>query len=74
MNHMLSSFIREMYFDSVYCEFFNISTVRQTACSNVTKDMIQVEVDLRLCRYSIVMHEGKLRTLIRFKDDDKKRL
>ncbi|MDP5109995.1 MAG: translation initiation factor IF-2 [Rickettsiaceae bacterium] len=72
MSGMLSPIIREVYIGSVVIrEVFNISKVGKIAGSYVTKGMIKRGAGVRLLRDSIVIHEGKLKTLKRFKDDVK---
>ena len=72
MSGMLSPIIREVYIGSVDIrEVFNISKVGKIAGSYVTKGMIKRGAGVRLLRDSIVIHEGKLKTLKRFKDDVK---
>jgi translation initiation factor IF-2 len=72
MSGMLSPIIREEYIGSVDIrEVFNISKVGKVAGSYVTKGVIKRGAGVRLLRDSIVIHEGKLKTLKRFKDDMK---
>ena len=72
MSGMLSPVIREEYIGSVDIrEVFNISKVGKVAGSYVTKGVIKRGAGVRLLRDSIVVHEGKLKTLKRFKDDAK---
>ena len=72
MSGMLSPIIREVYIGSVDIrEVFNISKVGKVAGSYVTKGVIKRGAGVRLLRDSIVIHEGKLKTLKRFKDDVK---
>ncbi len=70
MSGMLSPIIREQYIGSVEIrQVFNITKVGKIAGSYVTKGMIKRGAGVRLLRDSIVIHEGKLKTLKRFKDD-----
>lgn len=72
MSGMLSPTIREVYIGSVAIrEVFNISKVGKVAGSYVTKGIIKRGAGVRLLRDNIVIHEGKLKTLKRFKDDVK---
>ena len=72
MSGMLSPIIREVYIGSVIIrEVFNISKVGKIAGSYVTKGIIKRGAGVRLLRDNIVIHEGKLKTLKRFKDDVK---
>lgn len=72
MSGMLSPIIREVYIGSVVIrEVFNISKVGKIAGSYVTKGVIKRGAGVRLLRDNIVIHEGKLKTLKRFKDDVK---
>ena len=72
MSGMLSPIIREVYIGSVDIrEVFNVSKVGKIAGSYVTKGTIKRGAGVRLLRENIVIHEGKLKTLKRFKDDVK---
>lgn len=72
MSGMLNPIIREIYIGSVDIrEVFNISKVGKIAGSYVTKGVIKRGAGVRLLRDNIVIHEGKLKTLKRFKDDVK---
>lgn len=72
MSGMLSPTIREEYIGSVDIrEVFNISKVGKIAGSYVTKGIIKRGAGVRLLRDNIVIHEGKLKTLKRFKEDVK---
>ncbi len=72
MSGMLSPIIREVYIGSVDIrEVFNITKVGKIAGSYVTKGVIKRGAGVRLLRDNIVIHEGKLKTLKRFKDDVK---
>ena len=69
---MMSPLIREEYIGSVEIrEVFNITKVGKIAGSYVTKGFIKRGSGMRLIRDDIVIHEGKLKTLKRFKDDVK---
>ncbi len=72
MSGMLSPIIREIYIGSVEIkEVFNVSKVGKVAGSYVTKGIIKRGAGVRLIRDDIVIHEGKLKTLKRFKEDVK---
>lgn len=72
MGGMLSPIIREQYIGSVDIrEVFIVSKVGKIAGSYVTKGIIKRGAGVRLLRDDIVIHEGKLKTLKRFKDDVK---
>ncbi len=72
MSGMLSPIIREIYLGSVSVrEVFNITKVGKVAGSYVTKGIIKRGAGMRLLRDNIVIHEGKLKTLKRFKEDVK---
>ena len=69
---MLSPIIREIYIGSVDIrEVFNITKAGKIAGSYVTKGIIKRGAGVRLLRDEIVIHEGKLKTLKRFKEDVK---
>ncbi len=72
MSGMLSPIIREIYIGSVSIrEVFNITKVGKVAGSYVTKGIIKRGAGVRLLRDNIVIHEGKLKTLKRFKEEVK---
>jgi translation initiation factor IF-2 len=72
MSGMLSPIIREEYIGSVDIrEVFKVSKVGKVAGSYVTKGTIKRGAGVRLLRDNIVVHEGKLKTLKRFKEDVK---
>lgn len=72
LSGMLSPIIREEYIGSVSIrQVFNITKVGKIAGSYVTKGIIRRGAGVRLLRDNIVIHEGKLKTLKRFKDDVK---
>ena len=69
---MLNPIIREKYIGSVEIrKIFNITKIGKVAGSYVTKGIIKRGAGVRLLRDNIVIHEGKLKTLKRFKDDVK---
>jgi translation initiation factor IF-2 len=72
MSGMLSPIIREEYIGSVDIrEVFKVSKVGKVAGSYVTKGIIKRGAGVRLLRDNIVVYEGKLKTLKRFKEDVK---
>lgn len=72
MSGMLAPIIREVYIGSVEIrQVFNITKIGKVAGSYVTKGIIKRGAGVRLLRDNIVIHEGKLKTLKRFKDDVK---
>lgn len=72
MSGMLKPIIREEYIGSVEIrQVFNITKAGKIAGSFVTKGVIKRGAGVRLLRDDIVIHEGKLKTLKRFKDDVK---
>lgn len=72
MSGMLSPIIREVYIGSVDIrEVFNITRIGKVAGCYVTKGVIKRGAGVRLLRDNIVIHEGKLKTLKRFKEDVK---
>ena len=72
MSGMLTPIIREEFIGSVEIrQVFNITKVGKIAGSYVTKGIIKRGAGVRLLRDDIVVHEGKLKTLKRFKDDVK---
>lgn len=72
MTGMLSPIIREVYIGSVEIrQVFNITKAGKIAGSYVTKGTIKRGAGVRLLRDNIVIHEGKLKTLKRFKEDVK---
>lgn len=72
MSGMLSPILREVYLGSVDIrEVFNITKVGKIAGCYVTKGIVKRGAGVRLVREDIIIHEGKLKTLKRFKDDVK---
>lgn len=72
MSGMLKPIIREEYIGSVEIrQIFNISKIGKIAGSYVTRGRIKKGSGVRLIRDNIVVHEGKLKTLKRFKDEVK---
>ncbi|HJD61733.1 MAG TPA: translation initiation factor IF-2 [Rickettsia endosymbiont of Columbicola hoogstraali] len=69
MSGMLDSIIREQYIGSVEIrQIFNITKIGKIAGSYVTRGIIKKGAGVRLLRDNIVIHEGKLKTLKRFKE------
>jgi translation initiation factor IF-2 len=52
-------------------EVFQITKVGKVAGCRVTEGMVERGAGVRLIRDNVVMHEGKLKTLKRFKDEVK---
>lgn len=72
MSGMLTPIIREEYIGSVEIrQVFNITKVGKIAGSYVTKGIIKRGAGVRLLRDDIVIHEGTLKTLKRFKEEVK---
>ena len=72
MTGMISPVVREVYIGTVEIrQVFNITKVGKVAGSYVTKGVIKRGAGVRLLREDIVIYEGKLKTLKRFKDDAK---
>jgi len=72
MNGMLDPITREQYTGSVEIrQVFEVSKIGKIAGSYVTKGTIKRGAKVKLIRDNAVIHEGKLRTLKRFKDDVK---
>lgn len=72
MSGMLSPIIREQYIGSVDIrQIFNITKAGKIAGSYVTRGIIKQGASARLLRDDVVIHEGKIKTLKRFKDDVK---
>lgn len=72
MSGMLDPIVREQYIGSAEIrQIFNITKVGKIAGSYVTKGIIKKGAGVRLLRDNVVMYEGKLNTLKRFKDEVK---
>jgi len=72
MSGMLSPTIREVYIGTVEIrQVFNITKVGKVAGCFVTKGVVKRGSGVRLLRDNIVVHEGKLKSLKRFKDEVK---
>lgn len=72
MSGMLSPIMREEYIGSTEIrEVFNITKSGKIAGCYVTKGVLKRGAGVRLLRDDIVIHEGKLKTLKRFKEEVK---
>ncbi|ESR25868.1 translation initiation factor IF-2 [Lutibaculum baratangense] len=70
LSGMLSPTLREtMLGNAEILEVFNISKVGKVAGCRVTDGVVQRGAHVRLIRDNVVVHEGKLSTLKRFKDE-----
>jgi translation initiation factor IF-2 len=70
MSGLLSPTLRETALGTAeVLEIFNISKVGKIAGCRVTNGKVERGANVRLIRDSVVIHEGKLATLKRFKDD-----
>jgi len=70
MSGMLSPELREeMLGNAEILEVFNITKVGKVAGCRVTDGVVQRGAQVRLIRDDVVIHEGKLSTLKRFKDE-----
>ncbi len=72
MSGLLTPELREkMLGNALILEVFNITKVGKVAGCRVTDGTVERGANVRLIRDSIVIHEGKLSTLKRFKDEVK---
>jgi translation initiation factor IF-2 len=72
MSGLLSPTLREtMLGNAQILEIFNISKVGKVAGCRVTDGTVERGANVRLIRDNVVVHEGKLSTLKRFKDEVK---
>jgi len=70
MSGMLSPERRETFLGNAeILEVFNITKVGKVAGCRVTEGKVERGVGVRLIRDNVVIHEGKLKTLKRFKDE-----
>ncbi len=70
MSGLLAPTLREeMLGNAEILEVFNISRVGKVAGCRVTDGVVQRGANVRLIRDNVVIHEGKLSTLKRFKDE-----
>jgi translation initiation factor IF-2 len=72
MSGLLAPTLREtMLGNALILEIFNISKVGKIAGCRVTDGTVERGANVRLIRDNVVIHEGKLAQLKRFKDDAK---
>ena len=72
MSGLLAPTLREtMLGNALVLEIFNISKVGKIAGCRVTEGTVERGANVRLIRDNVVIHEGKLSQLKRFKDDVK---
>jgi translation initiation factor IF-2 len=72
MSGLLSPERRETFIGNAeILEVFHISKVGKVAGCRVTEGMVERGAGVRLIRDDVVIHEGKLSTLKRFKDEVK---
>src|SRR6201747_2840475 len=72
MSGLLAQTIREtMLGNALVLEVFNVSKVGKVAGCRVTDGTVERGANVRLIRDNVVVHEGKLSTLKRFKDEVK---
>ncbi|MEM1139137.1 MAG: translation initiation factor IF-2 [Pseudomonadota bacterium] len=72
MSGLLDPTLRETFLGNAeILEVFNISKVGKVAGCRVTEGMVRRGAKVRLIRDSVVIHEGSLSTLKRFKDEVK---
>jgi translation initiation factor IF-2 len=70
MSGLLAPTLREtMLGNALILEIFSVSKVGKIAGCRVTDGVVQKGANVRLIRDNVVIHEGKLSTLKRFKDD-----
>jgi translation initiation factor IF-2 len=72
MSGLLPPTLRETLLgNALIMELFNISKIGKVAGCRVTDGVVQRGANVRLIRDNVVVHEGKLSTLKRFKDEVK---
>jgi translation initiation factor IF-2 len=72
MSGLLPPTLRETLLgNALILELFNISKIGKVAGCRVTDGVVQRGANVRLIRDNVVVHEGKLSTLKRFKDEVK---
>ena len=72
MSGLLSPMLRETFLGNAeILEVFNITKVGNVAGCRVTDGKVERGANVRLIRDNVVIHEGKLSTLKRFKDEVK---
>jgi translation initiation factor IF-2 len=70
MSGMLAPIRKEIFLGNAeILEIFAVSKVGKVAGCRVTEGIVERGAGVRLIRQNVVMHEGKLSTLKRFKDD-----
>ncbi len=70
MSGLLSPAIRETFLGNAQIlEIFNVSKIGKVAGCRVTEGKVERGANVRLIRDNVVIHEGKLGTLKRFKDE-----
>ena len=70
MSGMLDPTLRETFLGNAeVLEVFNVSKVGKVAGCRITEGKVERGAHVRLIRDNVVIHEGKLSTLKRFKDD-----
>ena len=70
MSGMLDPTLRENFLGNAeVLEVFNISKVGRIAGCRITEGKVERGASVRLIRDDVVIHEGKLATLKRFKDE-----
>ena len=70
MSGLLSPMLRETFLGTAeILEVFNISKVGNVAVCRVNDGRVERGANVRLIRDNVVIHEGKLSTLKRFKDE-----
>src|SRR5262249_18567428 len=70
MSGLLAPTVREtMLGNATILEIFKVSKVGNVAGCRVTDGVVERGANVRLIRDSVVVHEGKLSQLKRFKDD-----
>ncbi|MBL8572725.1 MAG: translation initiation factor IF-2 [Hyphomicrobiaceae bacterium] len=70
MSGMLAPIVRETFLGNArIMEIFSVSKVGKIAGCQVTEGAVERGAQVRLIRDNVVIHEGKLATLKRFKDD-----
>jgi translation initiation factor IF-2 len=70
MSGLLAPTLREtMLGNAQILEVFNISKIGKVAGCRVTDGTVERGANVRLIRDNVVVHEGKLSTLKRFKDE-----
>jgi translation initiation factor IF-2 len=72
MSGLLAPTLREQFLGNAeVLEVFDVSKIGKVAGCRITEGMVQRGANVRLIRDNVVIHEGKLSTLKRFKDEVK---